>query len=166
MTEPPQSPIPLLSRFEDGLLVLLMALLLVVSFGQILLRNLFEMTLLWGEPLARHLVMWTAFLGALVATREGKHIRIDVLLRFLSGARRSWALLASELVSAATCGTLTWVALNFVADERRYGAVGFLDLPIWVLQLVFPLCFGLMACRYTARFARRTRALVRGDSAP
>ena len=155
----------LLRRFEDGLLVSMVALLLILSFGQILCRNLFEITFLWVEPLARHLVMWTGFLGALVATREGKHIRIDVLLRFLPGPRRGWAELVGELVAAALCGVLSWVAVDFVTDERCYGGTGPLDLPTWVLQLIFPLCFGLMTCRYAARAARRAGALARGGRA-
>ena len=142
MTDRSDVAASLLGRFEDGLLALVVTLLLALSFGQILLRNLFEITFPWTEPLTRHLVLWTGFLGALVATREDKHIRIDVLLRLLPHARRCWAEVVSDLVAAALCGTLSWVAVGFVADERRYGAAGLLGLPTWTLQLIFPLCFG------------------------
>lgn len=154
----------LVGRLEDGLLVTMVAILLAISFGQILLRNLFDISLIWIDPLARHLVMWAGFFGALVAAREGKHIRIDALLRLLSPRRRIWAQLIGDTVSTAVCGFLASVAYDFVADERRYGATGLLDLPTWILQLVFPLCFGLMACRYAVRVAERVLAIARSET--
>ncbi|MFC1525356.1 TRAP transporter small permease [Candidatus Latescibacterota bacterium] len=154
----------LLRRFEDGLLIGLMMALLVLSFSQILLRNLADIGFLWLEPLIRHLVMWTGFLGALVATREHKHIRIDAALRLLPAGRQTWALLVADLVSAGVCGLLCWIAVDFVGDERQYGLRPFLDLPAWILQLVFPLTFGLMACRYGVRTARRVAGLRRGQA--
>ncbi|MFH1568270.1 MAG: TRAP transporter small permease [Gemmatimonadota bacterium] len=156
-------PASLLRRLEDGLLVALVGVLLFLSFAQIVLRNLFAATPVWLDPLTRHLVMWTGFLGALVATREDKHIRIDAGLRLLSPPRRAQVLLVGEGVAAATCGWLAWVAVRFVADERTMGVAAFPGVPTWVAQLVFPLCFGLMACRYAVRAARRSLALCRGD---
>jgi len=161
MDEPGTHRPSVLARLEDGVLVAMVTVLLLVSFGQILLRNLFQVTPLWIEPLARHLVMWTGFLGALAATREGRHIRIDAVLRLLPPLGRAAALLLSGAVSALTCGVLAWVAFGFVADERRYGAVGFLDLPTWILQVIFPACFALMACRYASGLAPQARDLAR-----
>ena len=47
-----------LHRFETGFIVLLVACLLVLTCGQILVRNLFSITFLGTESLVRHLVLW------------------------------------------------------------------------------------------------------------
>ena len=144
----------MLRRLEDGALVGLVAALLVLAIAPILLRNTLGISPLWVEPVARHLVMWTGFLGALVVTRENRHIRIDLVLRFLPERPRQWVRVAADAASAALCRVLARVAIDFVADERRFGAPGPADVPAWVLQLVFPLCFAAMAWRYGARCQR------------
>ena len=145
---------PFIHKLEDGLLFLLMSALVLLAVAQIALRNAFGITFLWSEPLVRHLVLWCGFLGALIATRLDKHIRIDAVLLLLRGRVRMVAELAGNLVSAAVCALLARVAVGFLADERAFGSVGLLDLPTWTLQLVFPLTFALMSLRYAARGLR------------
>ena len=142
-----------LHRLEDSVLCLLMTSLILLAFGQIALRNLFGISFLWTEPLIRHLVLWCSFLGALIACRMDKHIRIDAV-QLLRGRWKLVAELAASLISASVCGLLTWVACHFLADERAYGGQGLFDLPTWILLLVFPLTFGFMTLRYLGRSAR------------
>ncbi len=152
-------------RLEEGLLLVLMACMLLLAFGQIALRNLFDITILWADPLVRHLVLWTSFLGALIATRQGRHIRIDALWRILPPAGRRLAHMLTSLCSAVVCAVMSWVAVRFVADERTFGDVGLFDLPVWLFQLVFPLTFGLMALRFLDSFCRDGVAWLRGRPA-
>jgi len=144
----------MLRRLEDGALVALVAALLVLAVAPILLRNALGISPLWVEPVARHLVMWTGFLGALVATREDRHIRIDIILRLLPERQRLWGRVAADSASAVLCLVLARVAIDFVADERRFAAPGPAGVPTWVLQLIFPLCFAVMAWRYGTRCQR------------
>ena len=51
-----------LHRLEDSVLCLLMTSLILLAFGQIALRNLFGISILWAEPVIRHLVLWCRFL--------------------------------------------------------------------------------------------------------
>ncbi len=150
MTPPPErvlggSPA---ERTEDGFLVLLTTILVVVAVAQILLRNLFSITLLWADPVVRMLVLWTAFMGALVASRENRHLRIDALLRLLPGGKRRYVDVAVHLFNASVCGLLAGIAVEFVHDEYTYGMRGALDLPTWIFQLIFPLAFGVMSWRF------------------
>ena len=149
-------------RTEDGLLVALTAVMVVVAVAQIVLRNLLSVTLLWADPLVRMLVLWTAFLGALVAVREDRHIRIDAALRLLSAPHRRYVDVVVNLCCAAVCGLLAVIAVDFVHEEYLYGMRGALEMPNWVLQLVFPVAFAVMAWR----FLRRSLSIFRARSAP
>jgi len=165
MTDPSESgptrpPSPT-HRLEDLILTLLVGLLVILSCTQILLRNFLEITYFWIEPLTRLLVLWSSFLGALVATRESQHVRIDAVLRWLPAPWRLRATMAGELVAAGVCGLLGVIAARFVLDERTYGGTGLLDIPQWSLQLVFPVIFLGMALRFTIAAWRRQRPQVR-----
>ena len=137
-----------LRKVEDGVLFLLMSALLLLSFSQIVSRNLFDHTILWADPLIRHLVLWASFVGAFIATREDKHIRIDALWRILPAPARCLTQAFTSLFAAGVCSILCWIAIRFVSDERAFGDLGFLDIPVWILQLIFPLALGLMALRF------------------
>ena len=71
-----------LHRFEDALLVILLSAMIALAGTQILLRNLLDTGFVWIDPMLRVLVLWLGLIGATVATRNDKHIQIDVLTRF------------------------------------------------------------------------------------
>ncbi|TNF86538.1 MAG: TRAP transporter small permease subunit, partial [Gammaproteobacteria bacterium] len=71
-----------LHRAEDALLVILLTAMIVLACTQILLRNFFDSGIVWIDPLLRVMVLWIGLVGATVATRHNKHIRIDLLSRY------------------------------------------------------------------------------------
>lgn len=155
----------LFERLEEGLLVVLMGGMVLVAFAQIALRNLFAFTLDWADPLVQQLLLWTALLGALVATRQGRHLHIDLLLRLVPPPLRLGLEILGAGCSAGICGLLTWVAIQFLQGEALAGTTGVFSLPTWQLQIIFPLVFGLMALRFTLQALRHLRALF-GKAAP
>jgi TRAP-type C4-dicarboxylate transport system permease small subunit len=140
-----------LERLEDGLLMALMSAMMLVAFAQIALRNLFAYSLDWADPLVQQLLLWTGLLGALAATRQGRHIHIDLLLRLAPPRLRSALEILGKGGAACICGLLTWVAVQFLQGEAQAGTTGVFSLPTWQLQLVFPLSFGLMALRFASQ---------------
>jgi len=72
-----------IDRVEQTLLVTFLGFMILIAFLQIVLRNFFNTGLSGGDPLLRNLVLWIGFIGATLATREGKHINIDVVSRWL-----------------------------------------------------------------------------------
>ena len=147
-----------LHRVETGFLVLLVACLLVLTCGQILMRNLFSITFLGTESLVRHLVLWIGLAGALVAARLDKHIRIDAAVRLLPARMRAIILSCADFFAAALCAYLAYIAGRFVLDERAFGTVAFFAVPAWIAQLCFPLAFALMGLRFLLQGGRRIRA--------
>ncbi len=148
---------PILHRLEAGLLVFLVGCLLVLTCGQIIMRNLFSITFLGTESLVRHCVLWIGLVGALVATRLDKHIRIDAALRLLPARARAVVLIGADFFAAALCFYLAYIAGHFVLDERAFGTTAFFAVPAWIAQLCFPLVFGLMALRFFLQGGRRLR---------
>jgi TRAP-type C4-dicarboxylate transport system permease small subunit len=148
-----------ISRLEHILIAALLTVMILMAFSQIVLRNFFDTGIAWGDSLVRYLVVWVGFIGAAIAAKEGKHITIDVLSRWFTGAGGSTIQTISHFSSAAICGLLTWAGIKFIWFEAQMGGTAFLKLPGWVPVLIIPVTFGLMTLRYTLRlingFTRR-----------
>ena len=148
----PRSPwLSRLHRLEDWVLTVLVVGLVVLAGAQILLRNVFEAGLSWADPLLRAMVLWSAMLGALVATREQQHIGLDFLARFSHGALRRGAHVCASLFAAALCGAMAWYSVDLVQLDLGGGGKGAAGLPAWALESIMPLGFGLMALRFLLR---------------
>ena len=58
---------------------MLFTAILGLSTTQIVLRNFFASGLFWADELVRLLVLWLAVAGALAATRDRRHIAIELI---------------------------------------------------------------------------------------
>jgi TRAP-type C4-dicarboxylate transport system permease small subunit len=137
-----------LHRAEDLVLMLLLGGLVGLAFMQILMRNLLDAGLPWADPLLRLIVLWLALAGALAATRENKHIRIDLLSRFLPEPLAAWVDRITAAFTFAVCGLLAWHGGRLVWFEYQDGTLIAPGIPAWTAELIIPLGFGLMALRF------------------
>jgi TRAP-type C4-dicarboxylate transport system permease small subunit len=96
-----------IEQLEQILLVILLSSMILIAFLQIVLRNFFATGLSWGDPLVRNLVLWIGFIGATLATREGKHINIDLVSRWLPSQGKNFITLMTlfYLLSFDLCCT-------------------------------------------------------------
>lgn len=147
---------------EDGILVALLLMMVLLAVAQILLRNLGDASIVWADPFLRVAVLWIGLLGAMIAARENSHIAIDIATRYLPEkiARVLAVLLA--LFTSAICALVGWHAFRFVRDEHEYAGMAFAQVPAWICEIIIPLAFAVMALRYlmiAAEVAGGRRAL-------
>ena len=154
-----------IGHLEKVLLSVMLAAMILMAFLQIVLRNFFDTGIPWGDSLVRYLVLWVGFIGAALATREGSHINIDVLSRWLPGVSKAINFVLVHLFSCLICAVLAYAALIFVRNERLMGATVFFDVPVWLLQLVLPATFALMTLRY-AFLTAAAIAVLTGKASP
>ena len=143
-----------LKKFEYRLIVCLLSLMIILSFGQMVSRNLFHQALVWGDIFLRQLVLWTGFLGANLAVRQNKHISIDVLSSFLPTNLKNKVFTFTRIVTAIISGFLAWAAWSFVIFEKESESTLFLDLPVWIFQLILPYSFLIIAFRFLLHSTR------------
>ena len=143
-------------RLEDGALVMALVSMLVMALTQIVLRNLFDSGFLWAESFLRILVLWIAFLGAMVATRDRNHISIDLLSRLLPTAYFVPFQIVSLLVASLLCAVAAYHSAVFISYEYEDGTIAFAEVPVWLCQSIMPIGFGVMALRFfSAIFGRK-----------
>jgi TRAP-type C4-dicarboxylate transport system permease small subunit len=118
-------------RVEDSILVGLLLVMIVMSVLQIFLRNFFGGGLVWSEVLVRVLVLWVGLIGAMVASRQGNHINIDIMNRYLPGRVKIVVRFFVDLFTALICLIVAYYSLKFVQSE--FGCVNpSFPLPLWL----------------------------------
>lgn len=137
-----------LSVLERCAVVVSFMALMLLGLLQIILRNVFASGLFGVDEILRHLVLWIGFLGASLATREQRHLRIDILSRVLPPKYQPWLDGMINLLALAGCVMLAQAAWAFVREERMAETVLTAGIAAWIVQSIIPLGFCLMACRF------------------
>lgn len=144
-----------LARVENALLAFLGLGLLAVAAAQLV----FRMTgggPVWLDALMRTATLWLALLGALVATREGRQLRIDALVRKLQGVWGTAAAVIVGLFTATVCAFLAYSSYTLTVMEREGEAMVFAGIPNWWAMAALPIVFTLMGLRALGQIVRPT----------
>ena len=150
-----------IDRIEAAIVVLFLSAMMVIAFLQIFLRNVFTTGLSWGDMILRNLVLWIGFIGATLATREGRHINIDVISRDSPPLLRAFVEVCVHLFSFSICSLLTYASLKFIKNEIEMRTLTLMNIPAWYFEVILPLTFGLMAFRFALRAAEAFSASSR-----
>ncbi|HUO67569.1 MAG TPA: TRAP transporter small permease [Gammaproteobacteria bacterium] len=142
---------------ENAVLVALLGFLIVFSFVQIVLRNVFSIGVTWGDGLTRVVVLWLALLGALAASRDGRHIRMNALAQWLPPRLHVAVGVGSDLFAAVVSAALAYFAFEFVSESRSYGDQLLGEFPAWWFESIMPVAFALIAYRFVIHALGRKR---------
>ncbi len=122
--------------------------ILVASMVQIFMRNFLHSGFLWTEPMARYLVLWIAFLGALTATSRARHLAIDIVTLILPLRPRAILRRITWVLAAGICAVLADGAYTYLRQEYQFGKEAFLGLRTWLVQSILLFGFCLLAYRF------------------
>src|SRR3989304_3685951 len=92
-----------LERFSGWLIVGFLYIMIVMSFGQVVLRNFFGTSIEWGDIFLRHLVLWVGYFGAVIATGERRHFKIEFLTKIVPGRVCKAFFIVTNLFAAVIC---------------------------------------------------------------
>ena len=90
------------------LIVLCLALMVILVFGNVVLRYGFNTGITISEELSRWFFVYVTFLGAIVAMREHAHLGVDSLVRRLSPNGKKICFIVSQLLMLFA----TWLFLQ------------------------------------------------------
>lgn len=145
----------LLDKFSRyGLVTCLFTILSLAVFAIVL--RWFGSSMMWIEPLIRHLVFLSAFLGGSLATGKNVHIKVDLLTKLIELSHsRIIHWLHKNLVSLfclVVCLALVKSGWDFYLVEKEFGAFGFLHLHSSTLVGIIPFGMGLITLRFFNQF--------------
>ncbi|HTX17626.1 MAG TPA: TRAP transporter small permease [Bacteroidota bacterium] len=152
-----------LARITGWLIVLLLSVMILMAFGQVVLRNFFHTSIEWGDVFLRHLVLWIGFLGAIIATGEGRHLKIEFINKLTTERYRKVIYILTNLFAAVVCYFLMIAAVSFVKSEADAGDILILNLPTTYFVVIIPIGYAVVAFRFVVRSLTWIAELVRGD---
>ena len=131
-----------------GSVLLAMALFPVL---EILLRTFFETGIPGNSGYVQNLTLWIGFIGAAIASREGRHLSLSTGLFTFSGGLGKVMASASAFVSTAVAAGLFWASLEFVRSELEAPTLIGGWLPLWLAEAVLPIAFALITWRFVTQ---------------
>lgn len=85
-------------RLVEWLMALALAIMVVLVFGNVVLRYAFSTGIAWAEEISRLMFVWMIFLGAILALRQHAHIGVEILQNKLPPAARRTCAVISHLL--------------------------------------------------------------------
>jgi len=149
-------------RFENLLLSLVLGLLVALPLLEAVLRKMLHVGVSNSASIVQHLTLVVGMLGAAVAARENRLLVLSRLGELLGEPWRKLAAAFAGSTAVAVTVLLAAAGVDFVLAERPSGQVLAYGIPVWVVQSLIPIGFGLIALRLAGHAAEtwRGRALV------
>ena len=90
--------IDLFFKLLEFLVVVCLVAMVVMVFGNVVLRYGFNSGISISDEMSRYCFIWLTYLGAMVAMREGGHLGVDTLVKRLPAGGKKTALFISEVL--------------------------------------------------------------------
>jgi TRAP-type C4-dicarboxylate transport system permease small subunit len=95
-----------LMRRLEAVIGVMLALMVILVFGNVVLRYGFNSGITVSEEVSRYLFIWLTFLGAIIAVHEHAHLGVDSLVRALPRKGKLFCVVVSDLLMLAAVGLL------------------------------------------------------------
>lgn len=118
--------------------ILAMTLLIFIN---VVLRYIFNTSLMWADELTRYILMWVTCIGANLCIRSGIHVKMDLLHIRLPKKYSKILICATYVITMAGCVLLAKFGIDLT--QKVYATRQFSSalpwLKAWVINLAFPL---------------------------
>lgn len=131
----------------EGLMVLLLAGMVVMVFGNVVLRYLFDTGIDVSEEMSRFFFVWLTFIGAVVVGRENAHLGVETLVAKLGEKGRKVCMVLSDIFVVICCAVFFWGTwLQAEINATNYAPITEISM-LWVYGVGYftSLGLGLMA---------------------
>jgi len=150
-------------NLERWALLVFYTMLVVTMAVEVVRREVFAYSSIWGEEVVRYAFIYLAWIGAAAAVRERGHIRIDVLFHYVPGWLKSLLYIFGDVVMMVVAVFALYWSFEMVSVSWKFGSVshGLRAPMVWFLMAV-PVGFGLMMFRLLQSLRRDVADLLAG----
>lgn len=133
-------------RGLEAVIAAMLGVMVVLVFGNVVLRYGFNSGITVSEEVSRWLFIWMTFLGAIVALREHGHLGVDMVVQRLPAVGKKICLALGHLVMLYIVwllfdGSLVQARINWDVTAPVTGASMAI---IYCASIVFAVCAGLI----------------------
>jgi TRAP-type C4-dicarboxylate transport system permease small subunit len=140
----------MLKRAYEGLqtgirwaLCLLMILMVVIVFANVVARYYLSASLAWSEEVARFMLIWLVFLGAVLAYVNDEHLGLDIVVQLFPRRIRYGLAVVADLLVMVAIYLLIHGGAMLMRDSWEWGSPA-TDTPYGYVYAVVPACGTLL----------------------
>ena len=124
-----------------------LAVMAILPCLEVLAREVFRTSITGSIVTVQHLTLWIGFVGAMLASREGRLLTLtgDTVWHVKRWGR--WANLPADIVSVGVAVTLMIASYHLMMMEHSFPRPIVGPIQIWMAQLIMPLGFAVIAWR-------------------
>ena len=143
------------NNVERWALLVFYTMLVATMAVEVIRREVFSYSSIWGEEIVRYAFIYLAWIGAASAVRERAHIRIDVIFNYVSERIKALLYIFGDLVMLAVAVIAVYWSWETVAVSWKFGSVshGLRISMVWFL-LAVPVGFSLVIFRLVQSLLR------------
>jgi TRAP-type C4-dicarboxylate transport system permease small subunit len=142
-------------NLERWALLVFYVMLVATMFIEVIRREVFSYSSIWGEEIVRYSFIYLAWIGAAAAVKERGHIRIDVIMEYVNPRLKALLYMFGDVVMAIVALVALYWSYEAVHVSWKFGSVthGLRVSQVWFLSAV-PLGFALVMVRLVQSFLR------------
>jgi len=140
---------------ERWLLLVFYVMLVGTMFIEVVRREVFSYSSIWGEEMVRYSFIYLAWIGAAAAVRERGHIRIDVIMNYIGPRAKALLYMTGDIVMFGVAAIALYWSWESVHVSWKFGSVTH-GLRIGQYHFLFavPFGFALVIFRLAQSFRR------------
>ncbi|WP_104205432.1 TRAP transporter small permease [Billgrantia saliphila] len=135
-------------NLENYICQFLLVFFVILLFVQIVLRNIFNGSLSWGDELATYAFVWFAYVGAVYAAKMSAHNRVTFQFKFFPRIVEKICNIISDLIWVGFNLYFVYLSYDFVFNRMNvFWKSQTMGVPMKYFYLILPLAFLVMSIR-------------------
>ncbi|MDR3591809.1 MAG: TRAP transporter small permease [Negativicutes bacterium] len=143
----------------------LLAIMVVIVFANVVARYYLSASLAWSEELARFMLIWLVFLGAILAYVDNEHLGLDLLVKKMPRKLELVVACCTDLLVLYALWLVLWGGYLMTVDSWEWEAPA-TDIPFGYTYLVIPVSGAVMMFQTLLKLYGHARDLLAKEVKP
>ena len=123
----------------EWLLICIFGTMVILVFGNVVLRYGFNYGIIFSEEVSRFLFVWMVFLGSVLMLRDNGHLGVHTLTKKLPLAGKKVCKFLSDVITLACCVVMTYGGWKIVKiNMNNIAPVS--EIPLGVVYIALLVC--------------------------
>ena len=145
-------------RFEDILGSIMLAVMVTITFLNVIVRYCTNFSFAWTEEITINFFVWVVLLGTARAFREGSNLCMNLLYDAYPRTTRLFLYIVCVILCVLFFSALCWTGTLEVFDEIELESTSeSLEVPVWLYTMCTPLLSLLVIFRILQRATHTLR---------
>lgn len=141
-----------LQWLENSVAILVIIIISLLPTMEVIARKIFHTGIRGAIDYTHHLVLFLTFIGAMITSREKKHLSLTLEMKENPAKfplRVLMALISSMITAALAWSSLSFVLIGFDHQQK----IGF--LPVWAIAMIMFIGYAVMAIRFISTLEKK-----------